>query len=165
MYNTNDISWLHHLGRREPSHIACQHQAGISQQYERRCCPHATSHVCSHSRQWHEELSCPLFPKDHTTMSSTQSCTDFSSVLFFRGRRCQELLREPRSADISTGQQGCCAEVVTPTPDCRHCWVNPVSLAHEARVEEAPQDAFAVFVLLFLRERAPSYAKAAAIVC
>lgn len=88
-------------------------------------------------------------------MSSTQSCADFSSVFFLCGRRCQGQLRERSSADISTGQQGCCAKVLPHLHQTAGTaeYLYLVSLADEARVGEAPQGAFAFFVLIYFKER------------
>lgn len=109
-------------GEEGPSTFHCLHQVWISQQCERRCCPHATSHICSHSRQWHE-FSCTLFLKDHNYALNTELCR--LQVSFFYGRRYQELLRDPSSADINTGQaRVLCWGSVTPAPDSEDCRVS-----------------------------------------
>lgn len=112
--------------------------------------PHVTSHECDPTAG--DDMRSSAAPSSQLikTMSSTQCCADFSSVLFLHDRRQP---REPSSANnITPGQKGCCAEVLPHLQGTTGFpWASEFGIWSQ-RVGEALQGAFLFFCfVLFLK--------------
>lgn len=114
--------------------------------------PHVTSHECDPIAG--DDMRSSAAPSSQLikTMSSTQCCADFSSVLFLHDRRRKRQPREPSSANITTsGQKGCCAEVLPHLQGTTGFPWAPMSLAYEVREWERHSRVLFFFSVLFLK--------------
>lgn len=143
-YNTNDISWLHHLRRRGPFHISLPTSGMdfpavwkemLSPCYQSRMFP-------QQAMTWGVQL--PPLPKG-SQLCPQHRAVQTSQVSFsFMEEDTKSCWESPAQLTLAQGSKS--AEVLSPAPDSRDCWVSAsCEFAKESQSGRGTSGCFCLF--------------------